>query len=364
MKLKVDRYGLTSATILASVPLLWYSATYLLDGVFPAPYGSASNFPLQVRIYTWFLLVFLGIFFIRGFYDRIENFFEEFFKVVDISRESYKKLVRDVDSLMAGRGHGPYAGRMLVHLIGGVLAIFVVFGAFLPPTGSMEGSWSILSRHLFWFALGIPVNFFFLGYVAPTAIWHELAAIWGMWKVANTASHRKALVQHPLSPDITGGLHPLGDVSLWIVYTILAPLILVVLGIFLIPIFLLPVELGPGPLVLIVIFLALAFAVFFLPIRSAHEAMRKAKQKELGDIAEFYNSEYDQLKLTLEAKNPESDSTAEEIAARLGKIHQVYDRVNSMTVWPFDERMLLKFSTALGVPIILTVINIVLGRFT
>jgi len=122
-------------------------------------------------------------------------------------------------------------------------------------------------------------------------------------------------------------------------------------------------RLGPGPLILTGVYLALVVAVFFLPLGSTHEAMREAKQEELRVIAHHFNREYDQVKLALLKGDDQPGPAIGDSFSRLEHLRRIYDEADSMPVWPFDTRTLLRFGTTLGIPVGLMLLNVALGRF-
>ncbi len=97
----------------------------------------------------------------------------------------------------------------------------------------------------------------------------------------------------------------------------------------------------------IVVYLILAPLFFFLPLGSAHESMRKAKEDELLSIARRFTLSYKKLKA---ASNTNKDN--EKKLKHLVNLKDLYALADSFPVWPFDVSSLRKFLTIITAPII------------
>src|SRR3989304_2577929 len=106
------------------------------------PGTAGLNLARDVTVYSWFAVVFLVVVFIRGFYNRLETFFDDFAEVVDFQRfprERYASLVAMADRVIAGKGRASL-GRMGCYALGLGGAVVVGSGLLIPaPTGETGG---------------------------------------------------------------------------------------------------------------------------------------------------------------------------------------------------------------------------------
>jgi len=79
------------------------------------------------------------------------------------------------------------------------------------------------------------------------------------------------------------------------------------------------------------IYVIVAFSCFFLPLYTAHQRMKEAKEKLLNNIAIRYQNNYDRAK----AEVDDTKVLAEEIS-RIKGIQEFYDLTDQFPEWPFD----------------------------
>jgi hypothetical protein len=152
------------------------------------------------------------------------------------------------------------------------------------------------------------------------------------------------LLLRPLHPDGAGGLKPLADLSLVLS---MAPLLaFIVIGFYVLGIHY-PVGwriLGSAGLVAIIMVI-----VFFFPLSRAHAKMADAKTGILASLSRRHGIAYTTLYREMEAPDPKPMKRTYE---ELQKIENLYERAESMPVWPFDVSIVLKLATSIIIPII------------
>ncbi|NIO20572.1 MAG: hypothetical protein GTN76_07505 [Candidatus Aenigmarchaeota archaeon] len=167
-------------------------------------------------------------------------------------------------------------------------------------------------------------------------------------------SHEEIL---PLDPDHTGGLKELGRLSLDLGLIVALPSVAF-------PIYLLRFRifefLGftvPPPAVqnemriaavISPLYALLLVLVFFGSISPAHDDMVRAKNAYLLKIHMEYKDMHKKLLHKLETKR----QIKPEEYKRLSNLHDLYDKVQSMAVWPLDFRTVVRFTITSSLPLI------------
>jgi len=105
-----------------------------------------------------------------------------------------------------------------------------------------------------------------------------------------------------------------------------------------------------------VLYMLALVALFFLPLMSVHQAMSRAKERELSRCGRLFHDEYASLPRP-ESRAKETERTAvrstRESVAYLGELDSLYRRVEMMPVWPFDVSTVTRFFSVIVVPLIL-----------
>jgi hypothetical protein len=156
----------------------------------------------------------------------------------------------------------------------------------------------------------------------------------------------------PLHPDGVGGLAPMADFSLGLVYLISA------VGVMLLAVTPFTRGLASGGVLRYVVspdivVAATAHAVvaplaFFLILNTASKAMREAKRRELEKIATRWDAEYPGA---LEAVTSGALDFAP-MVERLKTLRELYQTARSFPVWPFDQASLQKFAGSYLSPLV------------
>jgi hypothetical protein len=259
----------------------------------------------------------------------------------------------------------------------------------VPSSSPIVGDWVavVLTRYdrpwMFWLGLGAG------GVVAVAMGFHYRAMEHGVWYTAGRVSVVAAQVWvgvlltclftiliacgsmivclrglfrggtnvRPLHPDGVGGLAPMADFTLSLVYLISA------VGIMLLAIT--PFTRGlasgkgfaytfsPDIVIAAVVYGLASPLVFFRVLATASGAMREAKRVELAKIAARWDVEYP---ATLQAVASESADFSP-MVSRLKVLRELYQATRSFPVWPFDQASMRKFLGSYFSPLIGIVID-------
>ena len=133
----------------------------------------------------------------------------------------------------------------------------------------------------------------------------------------------------PITADKAGGLGTLGEVTLYMFYLVI---------IFFPHLFASSLILG-YPLmhkILYPFYFIFAFLIFYLPLNSPHNSMKKARLRELAKIARKYNMTYNDYL-------DQNDSNIE--PEKLLDIQKLYNETRRMPVWPYNLDLFIKFGS-------------------
>lgn len=161
----------------------------------------------------------------------------------------------------------------------------------------------------------------------------------------------------PLHPDNCGGLSPLGEFALrisWAGIIVGFPVLLLMYGNYRnnIPHYQLTNIMN------IVGYVLALTIVFFLPLLGARKSMREAKIKELNIINNIFQKE---RKIALKNIN-KSNPTNEIKISNLENLIKLHDIANSMPVWPFNSRNIIRFLSSVLWPALLVLAEYIVGR--
>lgn len=141
----------------------------------------------------------------------------------------------------------------------------------------------------------------------------------------------------PLHPDNCGGLKPLGDLCIRFDYIFFVGAVGAVLYLFF--------SEGKEFKLYLFIFLLYGFFVtffFYYPLWPVHKVMKARKYNLLNALNEKLDPVYQKITTSI------TTETLEEIE----RIERIYDRVSTMPVWPFDTGGLVRFLTAVFMPLV------------
>jgi len=190
--------------------------------------------------------------------------------------------------------------------------------------------------------------FSFLGFLAGSSLSYVFIGFWLIRKYCKDVISEKEV--KPLDPDHTGGLRELGRLSLDLDLVVALPSLTFLIYLPQRP-EVLSVEVLGG---LSILYCLLLISVFFITLSPAHNAMVKAKIDCLTKI----HKEYREMHETLIEKLVTEKRLKKEDYERLKGLYDLYDRTESMAVWPLDYRILLRFLVTSVLPLIASVITI------
>ena len=90
--------------------------------------------------------------------------------------------------------------------------------------------------------------------------------------------------------------------------------------------------------------------LFLLPLSNAHNVMGEQKSKILKILSAEHALTYKKIQEEIPKAGP---SINEDSLTELQGIAELYDRANSMPVWPFDFKTLTNLIAAIGLPLFL-----------
>ncbi|NIM92218.1 MAG: hypothetical protein GTO18_00675 [Anaerolineales bacterium] len=95
-------------------------------------------------------------------------------------------------------------------------------------------------------------------------------------------------------------------------------------------------------------YILLSPMIFFLPLGTAHDAMRRAKKTHLLAISKQFDNHYKRITDTLSNDNGEIASRVKRIEA----LQTLYKITDDFTIWPFDVDNLRRFMTITLAPLL------------
>lgn len=190
--------------------------------------------------------------------------------------------------------------------------------------------------------------FIALGFIGGACLHYIIGGFWLIRKYCKDVISEEEI--KPLDPDHTGGLRELGRLALDLDLVVALPSLA----------FLIYLPQNPGILsieVLIglsILYCLFLVTVFFISLSPAHDVMTRAKIEHLLKIHKEYREMHEKLldKLSTEKRLDTRDFEW------LNGLYGLYDRVESMAVWPLDYRILLRFLITSVIPLIASVITV------
>ncbi|MHA1739724.1 MAG: hypothetical protein ACTSWD_14135 [Candidatus Heimdallarchaeota archaeon] len=137
-----------------------------------------------------------------------------------------------------------------------------------------------------------------------------------------------------LSYDRAGGLSPLGEIVLTQFYMFIVFFPSVYFTGYLLDF---PLHLH----IILPIYLLFTFCLFFIPLNTPHNTMKKAKEKALKTISD----QYEKLDEEYQTIDINDDKEFNRIYKKMKKIQLLYKEREKMPVWPYDFEILIKFGT-------------------
>lgn len=208
--------------------------------------------------------------------------------------------------------------------------------------------WLLNSKVLPW----LRVPFWFLGmYSLCFCLYNIAVTIVSLRKLFNDTT----IELSPWHPDRCGGLQGINRYSLNLSYAI------AIVGVVLSTLIIREVELGTITTyylgwIGIIAYLVFAPLLFFLPLGTAHAAMKRARDKYLLLLANQFNDEYGFTKNQIE-------TDPDKLKAKVDKIKhlkELYKTTEDFPIWPFDIVSLRRFMAITTAPLIPGILSLAL----
>jgi hypothetical protein len=187
--------------------------------------------------------------------------------------------------------------------------------------------------------------------VIANAAWYALSSAVLIFVYLRRYTRGGQLVVVPVAPDRKGGLSILGRFSFSLSLLASTGLIFVIAWLLRFGIDL-PLVLG------FAVYIVALAGLFFVPLVSVHTAMKDARDAELTRIAALFRAAYERLPERPQGSiGPGSHGELERTVHYLGHLDRLYQRAESMPVWPFSLTTLSQFFTLVVVPILLFIVQ-------
>jgi len=197
--------------------------------------------------------------------------------------------------------------------------------------------------------------FTFLGFLAGACIYYITTGFWMIRRYCKNVITQAEIL--PLDPDRTGGLKELGRLSIDLDLVVALPSLVFIIYLPQNP-EILAGELGQKTFIaLSILYTLLLIFVFFISLSPAHDDMIQAKTKYLIEIHTEYRDLHNNLIRKIRTKG---EYVKPEDYDRIKGLYDLYDRAESMSVWPLDYRIMFRFLITSILPLIsgLTIITI------
>lgn len=157
----------------------------------------------------------------------------------------------------------------------------------------------------------------------------------------------------PLDPDNAAGLKPLSQLSFNLSLVSLLGVAGIMFALFV----------GgrsiyePSTILFLSALVLCMFVLFLLPLSNAHNVMDEQKSKILKILSFEHALAYKRIRDQIPKAGP---SITEDTLTELQGIAELYDRANSMPVWPFDFKTISNLIAAIGLPLFLILLESVI----
>ena len=167
---------------------------------------------------------------------------------------------------------------------------------------------------------------------------------------ALNAIFRFDILIRPFHPDRSGGLKMIGKLAVALNYFVALILVYFTLMMIFDPF----AKQHPFYMVIFILFYPFAVIMFFTSLLGAHKKMIVCKQyvfEKLGATFDFYYSKLNQ---------PDNHGIYDtESADEISRIHNLYQMADKMPVWPFDKESIKRAFSALAIPALLFLFDLI-----
>ena len=192
------------------------------------------------------------------------------------------------------------------------------------------------------------------GYVGALVVLREFVAVYWLRRIFCRFSIRV----HPLHPDGAGGFGFIGMHYLGLSLFVVAIGVWLSLFHFILPIIQRrPIVIDSEIIVAWSLYLAGTPMSFFLPLWSAHVAMKQEKAALLQEISSQFDSDFESARSTLHKSAKEIESSLEKVKS----LQEMLQLVNeTYPTWPYNSRTLRRFSISATLPIVTSLGSLVI----
>jgi len=313
--------------------------------------GWLEDYVWQADI-IWFCLFFLLI---HRFLNQVVDLFSIKGKVLSLVdwdkisiKEYNEKISKEIDFINGRFGNDDLIKKGLFYLISwGSIPVVIYSGIYKQYNEKpVVDIWHLTHYPLGYYSW-IIFLIFFVVFLAIPLIWRFIAVLISIRKITDTAYIPLKL--NVLAADNVGGLKPLGDLAFTYYLLGLSTLLPIIVWIFVREI---------SGMILFFLPIAIPFMLLslILPVTNIHSAIQIRKDRELSLLANEFRYHYLCVRKNVLDRefNPETESHMD----ALEKISTLYDRVNSVSVWPFETRIIVQILTAAALPISIIVTQI------
>lgn len=287
-------------------------------------------FSLSKLLVNQFLFCFGGI--DKGSHEM--NFSNGLLKVIKFKNrheiEEYENKFRKTVEIISIKESKTKKVYYTFYFIIAVFTVFISLNTFINPH-ELKGNWNF-SYDIYKYGFiynQIKEIILWIIFVPPLLIRIIFIAHYTI-KLAHEFDEAEMYQIKSISGDRAGGLAPLGELTLYLFYVVIA---------FLPPLFATSIILDyplTHKLIYPLYFIG-TFYLFFFPLSAPHKSMKEAKKRELEAIAEKYNTVLDIYKNNKDSRDGKS------LLDEMKDIRELYDYSKKMIIWPFDFEILVKF---------------------
>lgn len=200
--------------------------------------------------------------------------------------------------------------------------------------------------------------FTFIAFLAGVCLFYISTGFWTIREYCRKVITKDEVF--PFDPDRTGGLKELGRLSLDLDLMVALPSLIIVIYIILDPSIFTGWVGKEFIYALTGLYTLLLVLVFFISLSPAHGAMIESKSDHLKDLHSEYRDIHEKLMFKLKSKGEKLKSEDYKIVKGL---YDLFDRADSMSVWPLDYRIMLRFILTSILPLIAALITITITPF-
>ena len=293
------------------------------------------------------LLITVGLFFLRSYYDTLDKALREIRYVFVIDDDDYERYLEDLNKKMSN-ARGVLFGVPFV-----VLALISIF-LFVMPT-MPNPLFPVAPLSLVWLYLSVIEFSFIMLPLFGVAIWLGIVVM----SVSKDIGRKLEISVEPISPDRAGGLVSFSEVLLRgvFMYSILLVLLIPLLA------YLVHNLSAISPLLSLIpavgLWLAIVtICVFFLvPQYYVHNILEEEKMKHLSQVSSEVNAVLSNIRSILSSSSQKSEIPSQQLTLVSLQLTTFFEQVEKMKTWPSTIWMAAKAISSLFLILLTFFIN-------